>query len=103
MTQQVTALCNECGKITDVVYQEQKYHNDIRETYFKCEHCYYHYTCFVTDKKVRKMHKEITRLRTLRGKNPLARGIQITKLQEQINERMSRLKYNLVNFGRADL
>ena len=97
MTRPVTALCNECGKITDVEYKEQKHPNEIWETYFKCEHCYYHYTCFVTDKWVRKKHKVATQLRAIK---------QVSKLEEiqnQINERMSRLKYNLINFGRADL
>lgn len=97
MTRPVTALCNECGKITDVIYQEQKHPNDIRETYFKCEHCYYHYTCFVTDAWVRKKHKVAAQLRV---KNQVSK---LQELQDQINERMSRLKYNLVNFGRADL
>ena len=97
MTRPVTALCNHCGKITDVVYQEQKHPNDIRETYFKCDQCYYHYTCFVTDKKVRKMHKKAAQLRASR------QASKLEELQKQINERMSRLKYNLVNFGRADL
>ena len=97
MTQQVTALCNECGKITDVIYQEQKHPNDIRETFFKCEHCYYHYTCFVTDKWVRKKQEVAAQLRV---KNQVSK---LQELQQQINERMSRLKYNLSNFGRADL
>ena len=97
MTQQVTALCNECGKITDVIYQEQKHPNDIRETFFKCEHCYYRYTCFVTDEWVRKKQKVAAQLRV---KNQVSK---LQELQQQINERMSRLKYNLVNFGRADL
>lgn len=97
MTQQVTALCNECGKITDVIYKEQIHPNNIQETYFKCEHCFYHYTCFVTDAWVRKTHKVAARLRETKQVSKLE------KLQKQINERMSQLKYNLVNFGRADL
>ena len=59
MTETVTALCNHCDYITDVVFKERKHPNDIRETYFKCEHCFYHYTSFVTDKRVRKMQRQL--------------------------------------------
>lgn len=97
MTKTITALCSNCGKITDVDYKEQRHLNDIRETYFKCEHCYYRYTCFVTDAWVRKKHKVAAQLRAMKQTSKL------NELQRQINERMSRLKYNLVEFGRADL
>lgn len=95
MTRPVTAICNECGKITDVQFKEKRHPNKIQETYFKCEHCFYHYTSFVTDAWVRKMHRKAKQLRI--NRQPVA------ELQEEINNRMSQLKYNLVNFGRADL
>ena len=94
MTETVTALCNHCDYITDVVFKEKKHPNDIRETYFKCEHCFYHYTSFVTDKRVRKMQKQLQVGGRQNGK---------VKLFEDIKSRMSELKYNLINFGRADL
>lgn len=97
MARPVIAMCDNCGKITYVVYHEEKHPNDIQETYFKCEHCCYHYTCFVTDTWVRNKHKEAAQLRLNEQKSKLE------KLQKEINERMSRLKYNLVNYGRADL
>lgn len=91
----LTAVCNNCNKITDV-YFEQDYHpNKIQETYFECGHCYYRYTSFVTDAWVRKKQRQAV---LLRSKNK-----PVEELQEQINNRMSVLKYNLVNFGRADL
>ena len=89
----VTAMCDNCHKITDVSFKHTKHPNDIQETYFKCEHCYYHYTSYVTDKKVRKMQR----------KKPLLTLDKRLELQEEINSRMSQLKYNLFNFGRADL
>lgn len=94
MTRPVTALCNQCGKITDVEFEEQRHPNNIRETYFDCEHCYYRYTSFVTDKKVRKLQRK---------KDKTTIPEQRVLLHEQISERMSLLKFNLINFGRADL
>jgi hypothetical protein len=94
MTSPVTALCNNCQKITDVNFKEQSHPNDIRETYFECEHCYYHYTSFVTDKKVRRLQRK-------RDGSPILD--ERLRLHEQISQRMSSLKYNLINFGRADL
>lgn len=101
MTKPVTALCNHCGKITDVVFKETHHPNKIRETYFKCQYCYYHYTSFVTDTKVRKMQKKAKDLR-MSGRRT-NKTQELFKLQEQINERMSWLKNNLIQFGRADL
>lgn len=93
MTRPLTAMCDNCHKITDVSFKHTKHPNDIQEIYFKCEHCYYHYTSYVTDKKVRKMQRK---------KNSLAWDKRL-EIQEQINQRMSQLKNNLINFGRADL
>lgn len=93
----VTALCNHCGKITDVEFKEQPQPNNIKETYFDCEHCYYHYTSFVTDSKVRKMQRKKD---ALKGPHNADKRLQ---LHEDIKQRMSLLKYNLVSYGRADL
>lgn len=97
MTKPAQALCDQCGKITDVDFKEQSHPNNIKEAYFKCEHCFYHYTSFVMDGKVRKLQ----RIRDdLKGLHNADRRLEI---QQQINERMNLLKYNLINFGRADL
>lgn len=93
MNRPVTAMCDNCHKITDVVFKEQRHSNEIRETYFQCEHCHYRYTSYVTDKRVRKMQRKKSNL-------PWDKRLE---LQEEINSRMSQLKYNLINFGRADL
>lgn len=94
MTKQepLTALCDQCNYITDVVFNKAKHPNGIEETYFTCEHCHYRYTSFVTDSWVRKKQKD-----------KLTTATKRLELQEEINNRMSRLKYNLINFGRADL
>lgn len=97
MTKPLTALCDHCGKITDVVFKEQSHPNNIKETYFKCEHCFYRYTSFVTDSKVRKLQRKKD---SMKGNHNIDNRL---KLQEEINSRMSLLKYNLINFGRADL
>lgn len=93
MTQLLTAICDNCHKITDVDYKHTKHPNDIRELYFKCEHCYHRYTAFVTDSKVRKMQRK---------KPSLTWGKRL-EIQNNINQRMSQLKHNLINYGKADL
>ncbi len=97
MTKPLTALCNHCEKITDIDFKMKHHPNRIEETYFKCEHCYYHYTSFVTDGRVRKLQRKKD---SIKGLHNAAKRLE---LQEEINERMSLLKYNLINFGRADL
>lgn len=96
MTQPLTALCDHCGKITDVLFNERLHPNKIKETYFKCEHCFYQYTSFVTDAWVRKIQRQLRQMGT-------SRRTDRTKLHNDINERMSQLKHNLIQFGRADL
>lgn len=91
------ALCDKCNRVTDINYQVKKHPNDIQETYFKCDQCHYHFTCFVTDKKVRKMQGKRD---TLKGVHNAEKRIDI---QEDINNRMNQLKHNLVSYGRADL
>jgi hypothetical protein len=97
MTKQ-TALCDQCDKITDVEFKKDKHPNGIEETYFKCEHCYYRYTSFVTDSWVRKKQRA---LKTLPRHTDNTQVLDDRQLE--INQRMSQLKYNLINYGRADL
>lgn len=78
------ATCDKCGKDTPVVFKESRRPRGVRETFFKCRECRAHYTCFVTDKAVRRKHKEI---KTLRGT-----GADVTLLQEEVNTRMDILK-----------
>ncbi|MBD7984420.1 hypothetical protein H9649_07505 [Sporosarcina sp. Sa2YVA2] len=94
MTKPVTALCDHCGKITDVVFKEKKHPNNIHETYFDCEHCYYHYTSYVTDSKVRRLQRK---------RDCSLVADERLKLFEEIKSKMNLLKYNLIHFGRADL
>ena len=93
----LNGLCDNCEKITVVEFKEKKHPNNIQETYFKCEYCFFHYTSFVTDAKVRKMQRK---RETLKGDHNLQKRIE---LFEEIGRQMTRLKYNLINFGRADL
>lgn len=90
-----TGKCDHCSKFTKIEFKEKKHPNEIIETYFECEHCHHRYVCFVTDKKVRKMQRK---------KNGLKGNYNFQKrldLQEEINERMDKLKHNLIEFGRA--
>lgn len=95
--ERVTAICNECQKITDIEYQERYHAKGIKEVYFKCEHCYQHYTAFVTDIKVRKMQRKKDSFKGLHF------ATKRLEMQKDINLRMAQLKYNLIQFGRADL
>lgn len=90
MSRPVTALCNNCGKITDVNYKKKRHPKEVRETYFKCEFCNKKYICFVTDKRVRKMQRKRD---SLKGDYNIDKRLQI---QEEINERMARLKDSMI-------
>lgn len=91
------ALCNKCNLVTDIKYKVKKHPNEIEETYFECDQCHYHFTCFVTDNKVRKMHK----------KRDALKGVHYTVKRQEIrggiHKRMGHLKHNLVSYGRADI
>lgn len=91
------ALCDKCNRVTNIVYKTKQHPNNIKETYFKCDQCYYHFTCFVTDKRVRKLQQKRDEL------NGRHNTVKRQKIQEDINNQMKQLKYNLVNYGRADL
>lgn len=102
MTEPLTALCDHCDKITDVEFKKAKHLNGIEETYFECEHCYYHYTSFVTDKWVRKKQRALKGLPRKSGKT-MINAMVLDEKQLEVNKRMNLLKYNLINYGRADL
>jgi len=94
--------CNECGKNFTVDVKTMKHPNDIVETYFKCTHCYYHYTSYVENNRVRKLKRKLNKLSTNN------QGIYLDKdksieIREDIKKVMEQLKYNLVNYGRADI
>ncbi len=89
------AKCDNCSQVTKIKFKEVRHQQGIKETYFNCEHCKTRYICFLTDERVREMQQK---LRSFGGRH---NGRM--KLQQEINERMNLLKYNLINFGRADL
>ncbi|MDY7044048.1 hypothetical protein RVS70_07490 [Virgibacillus sp. M23] len=91
------ALCDKCNRVTNIAYKTKQHPNSIKETYFKCDQCHYHFTCFVTDKRVRKLQQKRDEL------NGQHNAVKRQRIQEDINNRMKQLKYNLVNYGRADL
>ncbi|WP_096269494.1 FlxA-like family protein [Paucisalibacillus globulus] len=91
MTKPLTGLCDFCGKITDIKFKVEKYPNKLEETYFECEFCHFHFTCFVTDAWVRKKQKEIKNLRTSLG----ITTEQLEEKQEKINSRMKLLKQQI--------
>lgn len=90
MTKPLLVRCDNCGMMTTVNFQEKKHPHTLKETYFKCDVCGYHYTCFVTDKKVCNMQKQTKMLR-LQGKQK-----ELDQLQEKINKRMTMLKQKVL-------
>ena len=90
MTRPILATCNHCENITTIEYKTKKHPKGLTETYFNCMVCNHHYTCFVTDKKVREMQKKAKNLRMVSKFRDVTNELQ--SLQEKINERMERLK-----------
>ena len=91
MTEPLTALCDQCDYITDVNFKERPHPNTVTETYFDCEHCSHHYTCFVTDYDVRAMQR---RKDKLKGDKHIDDRLA---MQDTINERMAVLKQGLAS------
>jgi len=90
-------FCDECNQQVTIDLKEKTHPRGVVEMYFKCNHCYHHYTVAVTNKRVRKLQ------RRMRDK-----GIQFiqggtSKEQEEIVSTMKQLKDNLINYGVADL
>lgn len=91
MTRPVIAKCDHCGMMTTIKFKEKNHSGGTRETYFECVVCNHHYTCFVTDQKVRDMQSQAKRLRAV-GKQK-----ELQELQEKINQRMAKLKQTVVD------
>jgi hypothetical protein len=82
----MNALCTNCNQLTKISYQVTYHPKSIQETYIECDECNDHTTCFVTDKKVRSLQKEI---------HNTTNTDKRVQLQEEVNDRMSRLKKEL--------
>src|SRR5690625_3534011 len=90
-------FCDECNKQITIDLKEKRHPREIHEVYFKCNHCFYHYTVSVTNKRVRKLQRRMKQ----RG-IPYTKG-GTSKEQLEIDDTMTRLKHNLINYGVADL
>lgn len=89
--------CDQCYKYIDVTLKDKTHPRGIEETYFKCNHCYHHYTVAVTGKRARKIQRNMKR-----------KGIVYTRdnpsdEQKELDGITSTLKSNLINYGVADL
>lgn len=82
------AKCEKCGGETEIRFIEVNRPRGLKETFFRCNECNAHYTCFVTDKKVRRMQKEAEKMR--------GTGASVEKMQAEIAERMNTLKQALL-------
>lgn len=83
------ASCIHCDNVTDIHFTVKK-HGQLDETYFTCDHCDAHTTCFVTDNTVRDMQKDMRVLTSADDR---------LSLQAEINERMAQLKVELIERG----
>ena len=90
MNKPLTGVCDNCNCITNIQFKINHYPKGIQETYFDCERCGKHYTCFVTDDKVRMLQKKKERLK---GDSYVTKRIW---MQDEINKRMEKLKSELV-------
>lgn len=91
MTQPLTALCTECDYMTDIRFKVRPHPNTVEETYFECEHCNHHFTCFVTDYDIRAMQRRKDKLLGYEHTNDRL------AMQDAINERMAVLKQRLAS------
>ena|SRR5690625_2381149 len=108
----IKAYCNECGKYTNTIPKNKKHPRGIQEMYFKCDHCYWHYTVAVTDNRARKLQRTMKRKgiqyigEEYTMKDPkTGEEVEVKKSKEQIelDEIMDRLKFNMIQYGVADL
>lgn len=94
MTRPTLARCDHCKNATTVKFKMILHPDGLEETFFECDVCGHHYTCFVTDQQVRDWQKEARRLRETK------KQAELLELQEKINNRMAILKRRIV--GVAD-
>lgn len=93
MTQELTAICDECHQETPVKFKERKLTgagNPVG-TYFKCVNCYAKYTAFITNAKVRRLQKETNKLRIKHDKTADDIAV-INTNQEFVDAKMGELK-----------
>jgi len=89
-------VCSECGIKSKIKFKERQLPKGIKETYIKCPICSDHKTCFITDKKVRELQKEVNRLR-----NKSRKTIEIINdIQAKQNEIIKRMDDLLQKHGR---
>ena len=78
-------ICTKgCNKVFEnPEFKEEKLEYDVREIYFRCPHCGKKYTCFYTDREIRK-------LQALQRKTGDIN--EFNNLKEKVTERMNKLK-----------
>lgn len=83
-------ICNlGCNQVfEDPIFKEEKVKEDINEVYFKCPKCGRKYTCFYTDREIRKLQALQRKTRDIN---------EFNKLKEKVTERMNRLKDRMKN------
>lgn len=83
--------CDKCKYYIGVRLKEQDHPRNISEVYFKCNHCYEHYTVSVTNIEARKLQRKAKRKKITRDE------------WNRMEHIVSTLKNNLINYGVADI
>lgn len=77
----IETYCNEsCNQpFTIKQMKTSKLHKGIEKTYFNCPHCKHEYTCFYTNKDIRKLQSE---MRALHRKMKWSNENELEKLEQ---------------------
>lgn len=87
----IKAKCTDCGMDTEITLATRKFGRGLEETFFTCEVCHVHTTCFITNAKTRKLIAETTAIRDKRIKSALDVAT-VRRNQAKIDATMDELK-----------
>ena len=78
-------ICTKgCNKQFETpVFKESKLEKDLVEVYFKCPHCNAKYTCFYTDREIRKLQATMRKTKDVK---------EFDRLKAEVTRRMNELK-----------
>lgn len=87
----VEMICSECNQIQDSELKEKKTTTGIYHLYLQCVRCHVKTTCFVTDKRTRKLINENKALREKENKSQ-KEFEQVEINDKEIQKKMDELK-----------
>lgn len=89
--------CDKCNKVFKIASKVKKHPLGVEEMYFTCPHCKHHYTAFFSNKKIRRMQAEVSKLRNKISKSDNEKLIarwknKMEELQSEMKAEMNKLK-----------